>query len=221
MNTGTHKLGATLALVAAAAALSAAPAAAGDEGRYGPADGWAAGVVGSATGANADSQADSVPVDSRQILSRTGAYGAPDGWTARAVEGRSSLPPDSRPVSFGAADGWTARALDSSAVVRDGGGPLSLGPQDGWTTRAFEGAGSLPPDSRPVSFGAPDGWTARAVTPSVSFSAAPASATAGGFDWMDAGVGAGATLAALLLIGLAAGFVRHSRMQPRGRLAGS
>ena len=219
MNTRKHKIAATLALLSAAAALTATPAAATDGGRYGPADGWAAGVVGSASGANADSQADSGPVDSRQILSRTGAYGAPDGWTARAVEDRSSLAPDSRPVSFGAPDGWTAGALDRSAVVRDG-GPLSLGPQDGWTTRAFEGAGSLPPDSRPVSFGAPDGWTARAVTPSVSFSAAPAAATAGGFDWTDAGVGAGATLAALLLIGLAAGFVRHSRMHPRGRLAG-
>ena len=143
MKTGTHKIAAMLALVVAGAALTAPPAAATDEARYGPADGWVAGVVNTGRPDNSNRTRDgSVPVDSREILSRTNVYGEPDGWTTRALEGSASVPADSRPVSFGAPDGWT--------------------------TRALEGEGSLPADSKPIAFGAPDGWTSRAVTPAAS-----------------------------------------------------
>jgi hypothetical protein len=74
--------------------------------------------------------------------------------------------------------------------------------------------GSVSPDSRSISFrpllenGVIAGSTAEA-------------GPSGGFDYTDAGIGAGAALAALLFAGLGAAFIRHTRTHPRGRLAQS
>jgi hypothetical protein len=134
-------------------------------------------------------------------------YGPADGWVAGKLD-------------YGPSDGWTARALEGGqnvyASTHDRPHSVAtsdVGPPDGWMARALTPVddGTLSPDSRAVSF------TSNVVATRGSLTA---SAPSAGFDWTDAGIGAAAAFAALLLILFGAALTRQ-RAHARGELAGS
>ena len=111
-------------------------------------------------------------------------------------------------VGGGSSSGGPAFGIVTSGVAVTAGGHSSGGP-------AF---GIVPTGLAPVGGGQSSGGPAYGVpVPQAPVEATgPATTQAGGFDWADAGVGAGMGIAALLLAAAAAGVVRS-----RGKLAHS
>jgi len=108
----------------------------------------------------------------------------------------------------GHSSGGPAYGIVPSGLALTGGGQSSGGPAYGIVPSGLALTGGGQSSGGPA-FGGP-------VLQAPADAAAPATTPAGGFDWADAGVGAGIGIAALLLAAAAAGVVRS-----RGKLAHS